>query len=105
MTGAVSWPAIAALHDALVALTPTIGALVARAAAHGQAFGAAGGIALLDALPSMAVADYQPHWAVRAHLLARLGDGPGARAAYDRALGLTEDPAVRAFLIARRAAV
>jgi RNA polymerase sigma-70 factor (ECF subfamily) len=50
------------------------------------------------------LADYQPYWATRASLLADLGEGDAARAAYDRAIGLERDPAVRRFLAARRAA-
>ena len=47
-----------------------------------------------------AVVSYQPYWALRAHLLARRGD-PAAAAAYATAIGLAEDPAVKAFLLAR----
>lgn len=104
MTGAVSWPAIAALHDALVAQAPTVGVLVARAAAIAAAGQPGQGLAYLDELPAGTVAAYQPYWAVRAHLLAGLGRAQEAQVAYDRALGLTEDPAVRAFLLERRAA-
>jgi len=39
---------------------------------------------------------------VRAHLLRRLDRGSEAVAAYDRAIGLTQDPAVRRFLLDRR---
>ena len=44
---------------------------------------------------------YQPYWAVRAHFLRQLGR-PQAVEAYDRAIGLSDDPAVRAFLTERR---
>ncbi|TIW94434.1 MAG: hypothetical protein E5V57_28340, partial [Mesorhizobium sp.] len=47
--------------------------------------------------------DYQPYWAARAGLLARLGKTREAAAAYDRAIGLERDPAVRRFLQERRA--
>ncbi len=40
--------------------------------------------------------EYQPYWAARAELLARLGRATEATAAYDRAIGLERDPAVRA---------
>ena len=49
------------------------------------------------------LADYQPYWAARADLLARAGDAESAREAYDRAIGLEADPAVRRFLTRRRA--
>jgi len=48
------------------------------------------------------VSDYQPYWAVRAHLLQRLGKTQEAADAYDRAIGLAEDPAVREFLLKKR---
>jgi len=57
---------------------------------------------LLDELAEAAVATYQPYWAVRAHLLARAGRTVEAAAAYAQAIGLTEDPAVRAFLLAKK---
>lgn len=49
------------------------------------------------------LADYQPYWAARAGLLGRLGKTLEAAAAYDRAIGLERDPAVRRFLQERRA--
>lgn len=96
---AVDWAAIARLYDGLAALAPSIGALVGRAAAIAEAHGAEHGLAALDQLAEAAVAAYQPYWALRAHLLARLGRP--ATAAYERAIGLSEDAAVRAFLRAR----
>jgi hypothetical protein len=48
------------------------------------------------------VSTYQPDWAVRAHLLHCLGKTREASDAYDRAIGLAEDPAVRAFLLQKR---
>jgi len=41
---------------------------------------------------------YQPYWAALAHLAAADGDAETARAARERALGLSTDPAVRRFL-------
>jgi RNA polymerase sigma-70 factor (ECF subfamily) len=49
------------------------------------------------------VADYQPYWAARAGLLVRLGEKALASDAYERAIGLESDPAVRKFLERRRA--
>jgi RNA polymerase sigma-70 factor (ECF subfamily) len=48
------------------------------------------------------VSHYQPYWAVRAHLLERLGKTGEASDAYDRAIGLAEDPAVKEFLLEKR---
>ena len=47
--------------------------------------------------------DYQPYWATRAGLLARTGAVGEADRAYELAIGLEPDPAVRDFLQARRA--
>jgi RNA polymerase sigma-70 factor (ECF subfamily) len=99
------WPAIAALYDALAAHAPTVGVLVGRAAAIGEAHGPDAGLATLAAIGDDALRDYQPAWALTAHLLARAGRAAAARDAYARAAGLTADAAVRGFLLARRAAL
>jgi len=102
-TGRVPWPAIAHLYAALVALSPSLGARVGHAAAVSEAHGAAAGLACLDGLAGTQVDTYQPYWALRAHLLARLERWDQARAAYARAGGLVTDPAVREFLRDRAA--
>jgi RNA polymerase sigma-70 factor (ECF subfamily) len=77
-----------------------------RAVALAETEGAAAGLAQLDALADDArLAGYQPYWAARATLLARTGDTATAASAYDRAIGLESDPAVRRFLQARRSAL
>jgi RNA polymerase sigma-70 factor (ECF subfamily) len=73
------------------------------AAAVAEAKGAEAGLAALDGIDPDDTSAYQPYWAVRAHLLQRLGKTPEALDAFDRAIGLTEDPAVRQFLLHRRA--
>ena len=102
-TGVTDWEAIALLYEGLLAWAPTSGARVAHAAALAEARGADRGLEALERVPADAVAAYQPYWALRAHLLRRAGRAAEARVAYDRAIGLSEDPAVRAFLIARSA--
>ena len=52
-------------------------------------------------MPPDAVAAYQPYWALRGQLLKKLGRTGQARDAYDRAIGLSEEAAVREFLMAR----
>jgi RNA polymerase sigma-70 factor (ECF subfamily) len=99
-TGTVDWAGVARLYEALVQLAPGLGAQVGRAAAIGEATGAAAGLAALEAI---AAADYQPWWAVRAHLLHRLGRAAEAADAYRRAGELAGDPAVREFLFGRAA--
>lgn len=101
-TGVTDWEAVALLYEGVVRAAPTIGALVGRAAAVGEGGDAVKAWALLDAIPSEAVERYQPYWALAAHLLTRLERRGEAAAAYDRAIGLCEDPATREYLAQRR---
>lgn len=103
--GPTDWSAILLLYDALATMTasPVVG--VNRAVALGALRGAAAGIAALDTLAETAgLATYQPYWAARAGLLAEAGRPAEAAPAYDRAIGLESDPAVRRYLQDRRAA-
>ncbi len=98
----VDWSAAARLQAALQRLHPTLGGHVAHAAALGLGAGPHEGLAMLDSLRDPRLDTYQPYWAVRADLLSRLpGRKCDARAAYTRAIGLTDRPAERGFLIAR----
>jgi predicted RNA polymerase sigma factor len=103
ITGRTDWESIALLYEGLVRLAPTVGARIGRAAAVTEARGPAAGWAMLEELPSEAVTNYQPYWALRAHLLKRLRRIDEARAAWDRAIGLCEDPAMRRFLQSAKA--
>ena len=96
------WRAIALFYDRLVDLAPTLGARIGRAAAIAEVDGPDAGLALLNEIELAAVSAYQPYWAARAHLLQRLGRKPEAVDAFDRAIGLAEDEAVRRFLLERR---
>ena len=51
------------------------------------------------------LAEYQPYWAARAELLAKTGAHTEARRAYEMAIGLERDPAVRRFLQQRQSAL
>lgn len=99
LSGRTDWEEIALLYEGLVRLAPTVGVLVGRAAAVAEARGAARGWSMLDAIPAKSVATYQPYWALAAHLLGALGRNAEARAAYDRATALCEDPVMRAYLV------
>jgi RNA polymerase sigma-70 factor, ECF subfamily len=104
LTGRTDWAAIERLYDALLAMTASPVVAINRTIAIAQARGAAAGLAALDALSDVArLADYQPYWAARAGLLAQTGEAEAADEAYQRAIGLESDPAVRRFLQQRRA--
>ncbi|MGH8239598.1 MAG: RNA polymerase subunit sigma-70, partial [Steroidobacteraceae bacterium] len=89
-------------YDQLLQVAPSLGAAVGRAAAHAEANSPEAGLSLLDAIDSAATTSYQPYWAVRAHLLRELHRTREAKEAFDRAIGLSEDAAVRNFLLERR---
>jgi RNA polymerase sigma-70 factor (ECF subfamily) len=97
-TGRTDWEGIALLYEGLLRIAPTIGARVGHAAALAQARGVGAGLTALDAIAPDVVTAYQPYWALRVHLLAGLGSAVAAAEAYARAIGLSEDPAVRDFL-------
>jgi len=106
LTGATDWAAIARLYGALMELTGSPVVAINQAIAAAEAEGPAAGLALLDTAAADArLKEYQPYWAARAELLARIGDNAGAREAYELAIGLESDPAVRRFLQQRRGAL
>lgn len=103
LTGRADWEAIVRLYDALALLTGSPVVAINRAVAIAETHGTAAGLAALAEIEADArLADYQPYWAARAGLLARSGDAAAADAAYQRAIGLEADPAVRRFLQRRR---
>jgi RNA polymerase sigma-70 factor (ECF subfamily) len=103
-TGATDWAAIERLYDGLCAITGSPVAEINRAIAVAETRGPAEGLAALPALEAGSrLAEYQPYWAARAELLSRLGEAAAAREAYDQAIGLEADPAVRRFLQLRKA--
>jgi RNA polymerase sigma-70 factor (ECF subfamily) len=102
ISGRTDWRAAAQLYAVLVQVSPTVGARVGQAAAVAEAEGPEEGLALLALTPAET---YQPWWALKAHLEARLGRREEALAAYGRAIGLSEDSAVRAFLQGRATAL
>jgi RNA polymerase sigma-70 factor (ECF subfamily) len=105
-TGSSDWAAIERLYDALSTITGSPVVKINRAVAVAEARGVAAGIADLDAIADDArLAEYQPYWAARAGLLARAGEVEAADQAYQRAIGLESDPAVRDFLQQRRMAL
>jgi RNA polymerase sigma-70 factor (ECF subfamily) len=105
-TGCANWEAVLQLYDALFAITGSPVVAINRALAMAEVHGSQAGIEAMpnpDADPRLA--GYQPYWAARAELLARSGSGSEARHAYEIAIGLERDPAIRSFLEQRRAVV
>lgn len=104
-SGRTDWAPEVQLYDALFALTASPVVALNRALAVAEWQGAEAAIAVVQALSEdKRLADYQPYWATRAALFARVGDVREAEHAYDMAIGLARDPAVRRFLQRRQAA-
>jgi RNA polymerase sigma-70 factor (ECF subfamily) len=105
-TGATDWKAIAALYDVLLAITGSPVVAVNRAAAVSHVRGPAEGLKLLEDVGSKGELDgFEPYWVARADLCAKVGEISEARRALCLAIGLQSDPAARAFLIERLAAL
>lgn len=103
LTGQPDRATIATLYDRLYRPSPRVGVAVGRAAALAEAFGTEAGLRCLAEIDASRVATYQPYWAVRADLLARADARGEAIEAYDRAIALAADTAVRSYLTERRA--
>ena len=105
-TGETNWPQVVQLYDALYALAASPVVALNRALAIAEVDGPQAALqAMPDAAADPRLTEYQPYWAARAELLARTGASAEARHAYDLAIGLERDPAVRRFLERRRAAL
>lgn len=102
--GEADWDAIVVLYAALSELTGSPVARLNAAAAIARRDGPEKGLAAAEdvALRHPLLNEYQPYWALKADLCARLGRAEAARAAYDEAILREDDRAVIAFLEARR---
>jgi predicted RNA polymerase sigma factor len=98
-TNEPNWEAVVQLYDALLALTESPVVAINRALAIAELQGAQAGLAAMpDASADQRLLEYQPYWAARAELLTRTGAASEAKHAYEVAIGLERDPAVRRFL-------
>lgn len=101
-----NWAEIVSLYDVLFALTGSPVVAVNRVLAVTETDGPQVALAELDKIAADSrLAEYQPYWAVRAELLSKLKKGSEAREAYQVAIGLERDPAVRRFLQRRQDAL
>jgi len=101
---ATDWPQIAALYGELERRSPSPVVALNRAVAVAMAEGIEIGLARIDQIAASGILDDYPYLhASRADLLRRLGRFGDARAAYERALGLSANAAERRFLRRRLA--
>jgi RNA polymerase sigma-70 factor (ECF subfamily) len=105
-TGHANWAAVVQLYDALSALTGSPVVAINRVLAIAELQGAGSALeAMQEVAADVRLAEYQPYWAARAELLAKTGAHGEARRAYEIAIGLERDPAVRRFLQRRQSAL
>jgi RNA polymerase sigma-70 factor (ECF subfamily) len=95
------WAQILALYDQFLTIAPTDVVALNRAVALAEV---AGSTAALEVLATLDLDSYHPFHTARAELLVRVGRLDEARAAYDRAIALTDNAAERAHLEQRRTA-
>ena len=102
-----NWAAIVSLYDELLAVVPSPVVELNRAVAVSMASGPAAGLALVDALTSVAALEqYHLLPSVRGDLLMKVGRREEARAEFARAAAMTRNARERDLLLARaRAAV
>jgi RNA polymerase sigma-70 factor (ECF subfamily) len=101
---ATDWAQIVELYGALAQVVPSPVVELNRAVAVAMRDGPAAGLALIDAIMARGeLADYHLAHAARADMCRRLGRTAEARAAYERALGLTQQEPERRFLARRLA--
>jgi RNA polymerase sigma-70 factor (ECF subfamily) len=101
---ATDWAQIVGLYDLLAQAVPSPVIELNRAVAVAMRDGPEAGLALIDAILARGeLADYHLAHAARADLCRRLGRTADARAAYERALGLTQQEPERRFLARRLA--
>jgi RNA polymerase sigma-70 factor (ECF subfamily) len=102
-TGQPDWSAIVQLYDAHLALSGSPVAAINRALAIAEQNGPRQALEELDRVAGdPRLVEYQPYWAARADLLARIDAREEACHAYSIAIGMERDPAVRRFLEQRR---
>ena len=93
------WQQIVALYDRLLRIQPSPVVELNRAVAVAMLDGPEAGLALIDALLEQGIlANYYLAHSVRADMYRRLGKTAEARAAYDKALALTQQEPEQRFL-------
>ncbi len=98
ITGHTNHEALATLYGLLARHSPSVGVIVAQAAAMVEAGDATSALTVLSRLSPPDVTGYQPYWVTLARAESVAGRLGSALQAFERAIGLTEDPAVRAYL-------
>ena len=99
VTGRLNLVALRTLYDLLVDRSDSIGARIGRAIILAEAGDPDTAQTELDALPAARVERYQPWWVARSRIAVLAGRETEAVQALVTAIALTEDSAVRTFLL------
>lgn len=97
--GTTNYQALRKLYGLLVWRHPSLGSFISYAGVLMKLGETDAALGILNDLPTDRIVSHQPYWVMRAHVLSALGRTADAWAAADRAIGLTEDPAMRDFLL------
>lgn len=101
-TGRTDWDMICQLYGALRRLAPSVGARIGHAAALLNAGRVSASLNLLGDTPYELIEHHAPFWAVRGHAMKAARHMEFARQDFERAAALTEDQALRTWLLAQR---
>jgi RNA polymerase sigma-70 factor (ECF subfamily) len=105
-SGLNNWSEVTQLYDALLATSGSPVVAINRALAIAESQSPQAALAALKEVERDArLAEYQPYWAARAELLAKVGAAAEAHHAYELAIGLERDDSIRRFLQQRQAAL
>jgi predicted RNA polymerase sigma factor len=105
-SGVANWEEVVQLYDALMTVAESPVVAINRALVIAELHGPGPGLAAMQEVAGdPRLSEYQPYWAARAELLARMGAHAEAREAYEMAIGLERDESVRRWLQLRRAAL
>ena len=101
ITGHLNLAALRALYDLLVSQSDSIGARIGRAVVIAEQGEIDYALHELDTLPIERVKGHAPWWVARGRVASLAKQTDAAAEALSVAISLTEDPAVRAFLLAQ----
>lgn len=103
ISGQTDWPAIVQLYAQLMRITDSPVVAINHSIAVAETAGPQAALQILPTVQAQPrLQNYQAYWAARAHLLKSAGELAQAAQAYDVAIGLETDAAVRRFLQKQR---
>jgi RNA polymerase sigma-70 factor (ECF subfamily) len=105
ITGHLNLIALRVLYDLLVSQSDSIGARISRAVVLAEIGDVDHAMQELDALPTERVRRHPPWWVARSRIAALSGQTIFATEALSVAISLTDDEAVRSFLLEQRVAL